>query len=224
MASANHLAQAIRQHLDAGNQALLFLNQTWLRANTDMQSVWSHRRLRTLRCALNSACPESGDALPPLWPTIAVLCSSSARNAEKSVRPLGEGTERLEDTLRAQIPGMPSSAVSTVTVRSSKAPWTKLLQSAAEGRANILVGTQMLSKGHHFPKLTMVGIVNADQGLFGTDFRSSERLAQSIVQVAGRAGREAYQGEVLIQTAFPENPFWATSHRRRLPATLRRGV
>ena len=81
---------------------------------------------------------------------------------------------------------------------------------AAEGEAEILVGTQMLSKGHHFPQLTLVGIVNADQGLFGTDFRSSERLAQSIVQVAGRAGRESRAGEVLIQTAFPDHVFWKT--------------
>ena len=66
----------------------------------------------------------------------------------------------------------------------------------------------MLSKGHHFPQLTLVGIVNADQGLFGTDFRSAERLAQSIIQVAGRAGRESRRGEVMIQTAFPGNPFW----------------
>ncbi len=66
----------------------------------------------------------------------------------------------------------------------------------------------MLSKGHHFPKLTLVGIVNADQGLFGTDFRSDERLAQSIIQVAGRAGRESRVGEVIIQTAFPAHPFW----------------
>jgi primosomal protein N' (replication factor Y) len=79
---------------------------------------------------------------------------------------------------------------------------------ATEGDADILVGTQMLSKGHHFPKLTLVGVVNADQGLFGTDFRSSERLAQSIIQVAGRSGRENRQGEVMIQTAFPDHPFW----------------
>jgi primosomal protein N' (replication factor Y) len=82
------------------------------------------------------------------------------------------------------------------------------LSAAEQGDADILVGTQMLSKGHHFPKLTLVGVINADQGLFGTDFRAAERLAQSIVQVAGRAGREARQGEVLIQTAFPEHPFW----------------
>jgi len=82
------------------------------------------------------------------------------------------------------------------------------LSAATLGQADILVGTQMLSKGHHFPKLTLVGVVNADQGLFGTDFRSDERLAQSIIQVAGRAGREQKQGEVLIQTAFPDHPFW----------------
>jgi len=66
----------------------------------------------------------------------------------------------------------------------------------------------MLSKGHHFPELSLVGVINADQGLFGSDFRSAERLAQSIVQVAGRAGREQKPGTVLIQTAFPEHPFW----------------
>jgi primosomal protein N' (replication factor Y) len=82
------------------------------------------------------------------------------------------------------------------------------LSHAEQGGADILVGTQMLSKGHHFPQLTLVGVINADQGLFGTDFRSAERLAQSITQVAGRAGRESRRGEVLIQTAFPEHPFW----------------
>jgi primosomal protein N' (replication factor Y) len=82
------------------------------------------------------------------------------------------------------------------------------LTMAEQGHADILVGTQMLSKGHHFPKLTLVGVVNADQGLFSADFRASERLAQSIVQVAGRAGREDREGEVIIQTAFPEHPFW----------------
>ena len=70
-----------------------------------------------------------------------------------------------------------------------KGAMTEALSLAERGEADILVGTQMLSKGHHFPNLTLVGIINADQGLFGTDFRSSERLAQSIVQVAGRAGR-----------------------------------
>ena len=74
------------------------------------------------------------------------------------------------------------------------------------GAARILVGTQMVTKGHHFPGISLVVVLNADQGLFSTDFRAAERLAQTIVQVAGRAGRERNQGEVLIQTEYPEHP------------------
>jgi len=74
------------------------------------------------------------------------------------------------------------------------------------GAARILVGTQMVTKGHHFPGVTLVVVLNADQGLFSTDFRAAERLAQTIVQVAGRAGRAARPGEVLIQTDYPDHP------------------
>src|SRR5580693_2173937 len=72
--------------------------------------------------------------------------------------------------------------------------------------ARILVGTQMLTKGHHFPEVSLVLILDADQGLFASDYRATERLAQTITQVAGRAGRAARPGEVLIQTAYPEHP------------------
>jgi primosomal protein N' (replication factor Y) len=82
----------------------------------------------------------------------------------------------------------------------------RALEQVASGKARILLGTQMLTKGHDYPDVTLVAILNADQGLFGADFRASERLAQQIVQVSGRAGRGDRPGEVLIQSAFPDNP------------------
>jgi primosomal protein N' (replication factor Y) len=83
-----------------------------------------------------------------------------------------------------------------------------VLADVESGRIRILVGTQMLVKGHDFPNVTLVGVLNADQGLFGTDFRSNERLAQTIIQVSGRAGRAAQPGEVLIQTHYPKHPLF----------------
>jgi len=81
-----------------------------------------------------------------------------------------------------------------------------LLGQAERGEADILIGTQLLAKGHHFPNVTLVGILNSDQGLFSVDFRASERMAQQVLQVAGRAGRADKPGEVIIQTHSPEHP------------------
>jgi primosomal protein N' (replication factor Y) len=81
-----------------------------------------------------------------------------------------------------------------------------VLDRVHRGEARILVGTQMLTKGHHFPDVSLVVILDADQGLFASDFRATERLAQTITQVAGRAGRAARPGEVIVQTSFPEHP------------------
>ncbi len=122
-------------------------------------------------------------------------------------RPLGHGTERLEDALVNRFPAESISRIDSDSTR-LKGTMNKALAMATSGETRILVGTQMLSKGHHFPNLTLVVVINADQGLFSTDFRGSERLAQSLIQVAGRSGREERQGEVIIQTAFPEHPFW----------------
>ena len=199
------LIAAIENHLQAQGQVLLFLNRrgfapTLICSNCGHMAECTrcdsrmtvHARERCLRCH------HCGSQSP-----LPVACSECGAD----VRPLGEGTERLEDAL---IPRFPQHRVQRIDSDSTqqRGAIEAALASAEQGHADILVGTQMLSKGHHFPKLTLVGIINADQGLFGADFRSAERLAQSIVQVAGRAGRELQQGEVLIQTAFPEHPFW----------------
>ncbi len=199
------LVAAIEKHLQAEGQVLLFLNRrgfapTLICAHCGHMAeckrcdsrMTVHARERSLRCH------HCGSQAP--LPTACSECGAE-------VRPLGEGTERLEDAL---IPKFPNHIVQRIDSDSTqqRGAIEAALAKAEQGHADILVGTQMLSKGHHFPKLTLVGIINADQGLFGTDFRSAERLAQSIVQVSGRAGREARQGEVLIQTAFPEHPFW----------------
>ena len=200
------LLGAIREHLDDDGQVLIFLNRRGFAptlicstcghvaecARCDSRMT-VHARDRALRC-------HHCGAERPL-DEHCTACGSE-------VRPLGEGTERLEDALRAHFPERSIKRIDSDSMQ-RRGAIGEALELAAEGSADILVGTQMLSKGHHFPKLTLVGIVNADQGLFGTDFRSAERMAQSIIQVAGRAGREARQGEVLIQTAFPDNLFWA---------------
>src|SRR5690606_9640700 len=122
--------------------------------------------------------------------------------------PLGAGTQRLESVLRRHFGEHGVERIDSDTTR-RRGAMEQALNAAASGRARLLVGTQMLSKGHHFPDLALVAVIDADQGLFSTDFRGTERLAQGIVQVAGRAGREQRPGEVLIQTAFAAHPFWA---------------
>lgn len=201
------MAEAIQKHIDADGQVLIFLNRRGFaptlicnscghiagceRCDSRLTVHAGNRQLRCHHCGscrpLNEQCEECGEL----------------------VKPLGEGTQRLEETLLARFPEAVVSRIDSDSTK-RKGAMHEALEGATLGHANILVGTQMLSKGHHFPKLTLVGVVNADQGLFGTDFRSSERMAQSIIQVAGRAGRESRPGEVLIQTAFPENDFWRT--------------
>ena len=201
------LAEAIGKHLQAGNQALIFLNRRGF-APTLICSICGHiagcdrcdSRLTVHASQRQLRCHHCGHARP---------LDENCSECGEVVRPLGEGTERLEDTLRLRFPERNIMRIDSDSTQ-RKGAMADALDQAREGEADILVGTQMLAKGHHFPNLTLVGIVNADQGLFGTDFRSAERMAQSIVQVAGRAGRASRAGEVLIQTAFPENPFWST--------------
>ena len=201
------LAAAIHEHLDSGGQVLIFLNRRGF-APTLICSSCGHiagcercdSRLTVHAGSKQLRCHHCGACRP---------LKEHCDECGEVVRPLGEGTERLEETLGRRFPHAVISRIDSDSTQ-RKGAMHAALESATLGHADILVGTQMLSKGHHFPKLSLVGIVNADQGLFGTDFRSGERMAQSVIQVAGRAGRESRAGEVLIQTAFPENEFWTT--------------
>jgi primosomal protein N' (replication factor Y) len=201
------LAEAIGKHLRANGQVLIFLNRRGF-APTLICNSCGHiagcdrcdSRLTVHAGSRQLRCHHCGSSRP--------LCDQCDECGE-IVKPLGEGTERLEDALNTRFPDSIISRIDSDSTQ-RKGAMDEALKDAASGHADILVGTQMLSKGHHFPGLTLVGIVNADQGLFGTDFRSGERMAQSIIQVAGRAGREDKPGEVLIQTAFPDNEFWHT--------------
>lgn len=126
--------------------------------------------------------------------------------------PLGQGTERVEAALAKFFPQARIERVDRDTTR-RKGALEAALGRVAAGEADILVGTQMLAKGHDFPNVTLVGVVNADQGLYSVDFRASERLFQLILQVAGRAGRAEKPGEVLIQTWHPAHPLFAALAR-----------
>jgi primosomal protein N' (replication factor Y) len=197
---------AIKRHLDAGGQVLLYLNRRGYAPSLFCPSCgWAapcprcdarltvHQREQRLHChhcgteqRVPEACPTCGEA----------------------VKPVGQGTERIEETLERLFPGVPLVRIDRDAVR-RRGALEAALDRVTSGEVRLLVGTQMLTKGHHFPDVSLVVVLNADQGLFGTDFRASERLAQSIVQVAGRAGRAQRPGEVLIQTEYPEHPLLA---------------
>jgi primosomal protein N' (replication factor Y) len=118
---------------------------------------------------------------------------------------LGQGTEKIEEILTKHFPHANILRIDSDSTRRKNA-MNDLLAQIHEGDADILVGTQMLAKGHHFPKVTLVGVINIDGGLYSSDFRASERMAQLLIQVAGRAGRADDPGEVIIQTYHPKHP------------------
>jgi primosomal protein N' (replication factor Y) len=120
---------------------------------------------------------------------------------------VGEGTQRVEEALVARFPQARVIRIDRDSTR-RKGELAEKLEQARTGQADIILGTQLITKGHDFPRLALVGVLNADQGLFSTDFRASEKLFQQLLQVAGRAGRRQQQGTVLIQTAFMDHWFF----------------
>lgn len=150
-----------------------------------------HQRSMRLRChhcgaerILPITCPE---------------CRSAYLNTQ------GLGTEQVEAGLRTHFPDIAIARIDRDTTRRAGA-LDEMLSRIRSGEYRLLVGTQMLAKGHHYPNITLAGILNADQGLFGNDFRAGEHMAQLILQVVGRAGRGNKPGEVLIQTRHPDHP------------------
>jgi primosomal protein N' (replication factor Y) len=199
------LLEAIERHLKEAGQVLIFLNRrgfapTLICTACGKIAECSRCDARmTVHAGDNAlACHHCGASRP--LDTQCAECGGPCR-------PLGQGTERIESTLAARYGADSVTRIDSDSTR-LKGTMDEALARATSGEARILVGTQMLSKGHHFPRLTLVGVINADQGLFSTDFRGGERLAQSLIQVAGRAGRERRQGEVVIQTGFAAHPFW----------------
>ena len=201
------LVEALRGRLARGEQALLFLNRRgyapvllcpecrWHapcdRCDARLTVHLGRQRLRCHHCgreqAMPSACPSCGHP--------------------KLLR-VGEGTERIEERLRGSLPDARIARVDRDTIGSRPA-FETLLRKVHGHEIDVLIGTQMLAKGHDFPNVTLVGVIDADQGLHGSDFRADEQLFSQIVQVAGRAGRDEKPGEVLIQTHHPGHPLWA---------------
>ena len=202
------LLQTIGRHLEQGNQVLLFLNRRgyaptllchdcgWVAQcrRCDAHLIYHHgqRRLRCHHCGAEQTMLEHCPA-----------CNGA------ELRPLGHGTERVEQALREHFPQYSCARIDRDSTR-RKGSLQQLLADAHSGRHRILLGTQMLAKGHHLPNVTLAAILDGDQGLFGVDFRTGERMAQLIIQVAGRAGRAAQAGEVLIQTHHPDHPLLRT--------------
>jgi primosomal protein N' (replication factor Y) len=195
---------AIGQRLARGEQTLAYLNRRgyapalmcascgWAAecSRCNARLVW-HLHDKVLRChhcgheaRLPQACPTCGN---------------------QDLRGLGQGTQRLEQALAARFSAARILRIDRDTTRRKHA-WAEMREDIHADRADILVGTQMLAKGHDFPKLTLVVVVDPDLSLFSADFRAAERLYQQLMQVAGRAGRADLPGEVLVQTRFPGHP------------------
>lgn len=202
------LIKSIGKHLAADNQVILFLNRRgyapalmchdcgWIAECTRCDSYYTlHQGQRNLRC---HHC-DSQRAIPNQCPQ----CGST------HLIPVGMGTEQLEHSLQPLFPDVPISRVDRDTT-SRKGALEQQLAEVHRGGARLLIGTQMLAKGHHFPDVTLVALLDVDGALFSGDFRAAERFAQLYVQVSGRAGRAGKKGEVLLQTHHPEHPLLQT--------------
>ena len=200
------LLAAIDARLQRHEQSLVFVNRRGFAPSLKCTACgWEagcprcsarltvHRDARQLRChhcghaeALRAACPDCGNV---------------------DLLPQGFGTQRLERTLATAFPRARIARVDRDTTRTRRS-FAAVRDRVEERSIDILVGTQMLAKGHDFPRLTLVGVLGADNALYSADFRATERAAALLLQVAGRAGRAGWPGEVIVQTDFPQHPVY----------------
>ena len=202
---SSELLDMIKEHLSQGNQVLIFLNRrgfspAWLCSS----------------CGYSPKCHQC-DTLLTYHTKPAKLSCHYCGHIQKihyecnkcsgSMQPLGLGTQRIEEALMNYFSNVPIIRIDSDTT-SRKNSFEKIIEQINQGGAQILIGTQMVSKGHHFPKVSLVAVVNADSGLYSPDFRATEHLAQMLLQVSGRAGRETTLGQVCVQTYWPDHPLW----------------
>jgi len=197
---------AMRARLERGEQSLVFINRRgyapvlsceacgWAagcgRCSARLVFHAADRRLRCHHCGAEApvprACPTCGNV---------------------DLRPLGRGTQRIEEALGGIFPGARVVRIDRDSAR-RRGELARALEGIHRGEGDILVGTQLLAKGHDFPNLTLVCVLNADSALLSTDYRSAERLFATLSQVGGRSGRREQPGEVLVQTRYPGHPMY----------------
>ncbi len=200
------LIAALKGRLERGEQSLVFLNRRgyapvlscdacgWVAGCPRCSAyVVLHKPERAMRChhcgwesRIPRACPDCGNV---------------------DIAPLGRGTQRVEETLAAAVPGARVLRIDADSTR-RKGSAQALFSDVHAGEVDILVGTQMIAKGHDFQRVSLVGVLNADTALFSHDFRASERLFAQLMQVSGRAGRAGLPGEVLVQTRYPRHALY----------------
>ncbi len=197
------LRDALAETLSAGHQAMLFINRRGFAPITQCK-----------KCGWTSVCPECSVGMTYHKRIGKLLCHMCGRtmpmpktcpDCSGDVSMRGVGLEKIEQEVNVRFPNARTALVSSDII-TSRQSLERLVNKIEQGEIDIIIGTQILAKGHHFPNLILVGVIDADMGLFGTDFRAAEHTFQQLFQVAGRAGRGEYAGRVLLQTYQPEHP------------------
>ncbi|MDR1027149.1 MAG: primosomal protein N', partial [Rickettsiales bacterium] len=197
------LEDAIAETLAAGRQTMLFINRR------------GHSPIVQCRgCGWTASCPDCSCGLNYHKKSGGLMCHICGRieripakcpDCGNDITFAGAGVERVEEEVLEKFPAARVAIISSDTISHAGA-LGKLIKRIEDGEIDIVIGTQIVAKGHHFPNLTLVGVIDADGGLYGSDFRAAEKTFQQLFQVAGRAGRGAEPGRVILQTYQPDHP------------------